>query len=206
MVISAAPLAPLPRPYQVAGSSPVVPSILLVDGENIDHTLGDILGRKPASADRPRWSRILAFVEAKFGSPCTGLFFANGARSLPGGFTNALRAAGFQVVSVEAASGVKVVDEAINLTLAALVDRPHAVVLASHDGDFADRITALADGTRPVALLGFTEFFNGRYGSLRSSGRIRFLDLESDATAFATGPLPRVRTIPLDRFDPLSLL
>ena len=40
---------------------------LLVDGENIDATLGtSILGRKPRPDARPRWDRLLEWAERAF--------------------------------------------------------------------------------------------------------------------------------------------
>ena len=38
--------------------------ILLVDGENIDATLGmSVLGRRPEPEERPRWDRVLSFCD-----------------------------------------------------------------------------------------------------------------------------------------------
>jgi putative heme uptake system protein len=54
---------------------------LLVDGENIDATLGAaILDRRPGPEERPRWDRVRSFVERRWGQPVTALFFlaANG--------------------------------------------------------------------------------------------------------------------------------
>ena len=37
---------------------------LLVDGENIDATLGlSVLGRRPEPDERPRWDRVRSYVE-----------------------------------------------------------------------------------------------------------------------------------------------
>src|SRR5674476_941173 len=41
---------------------------LLVDGENIDATLGgSILGARPAPEERPRWERVLEFARSVWG-------------------------------------------------------------------------------------------------------------------------------------------
>ena len=41
-----------------------VPTYLLVDGENIDATLGmSVLGRRPEPEERPRWDRVLAYCD-----------------------------------------------------------------------------------------------------------------------------------------------
>ena len=38
---------------------------VLVDGENIDATLGtSILARRPRPEERPRWERVLRFIES----------------------------------------------------------------------------------------------------------------------------------------------
>ena len=49
---------------------------LLVDGENIDATLGtSILGRRPRPEERPRWDRLLEWAERAFDQDVSGLFF-----------------------------------------------------------------------------------------------------------------------------------
>ena len=51
---------------------------VLVDGENIDATLGgSLLGRRPTPEERPRWERVTQYAEAAWGQPVTGLFFLN---------------------------------------------------------------------------------------------------------------------------------
>jgi uncharacterized protein len=51
---------------------------LVIDGENLDATLGQsILGRRPAADERPRWERVLAHTAAVWGQPVKGLFFLN---------------------------------------------------------------------------------------------------------------------------------
>ena len=76
------------------------------------------------------------------------------------------------------------------------------VVLVSHDGDFVDQVSALCDGSRQVGVIGFTEFVNAQFRNLPG---LRIFDLEYDLGAFNT-PLPRVRIIPIDQFDPLEFL
>ena len=40
-----------------------VPTYLLVDGENIDATLGmSVLNRRPNPEERPRWDRVMAYA------------------------------------------------------------------------------------------------------------------------------------------------
>ena len=51
---------------------------VLIDGENIDATLGSsILGRRPQPDERPRWDRILAFLAAQWNQKTRGLFLLN---------------------------------------------------------------------------------------------------------------------------------
>ena len=41
------------------------PTYLLVDGENIDATLGtSVLGRRPDPDERPRWDRVLHYCNS----------------------------------------------------------------------------------------------------------------------------------------------
>lgn len=177
---------------------------LLVDGENIDATLGtSILGRRPHPEERPRWDRVLRFAEDTFDQPVRGLFFLAAGHELPMTFVQALLAIGFRPIPLSGAPGEKVVDIAIQRTLEALVDRPADVMLASHDGDFLPQLEAVCDGRR-VAVLGFDEFRNGGFAALKDQG-LEFYDLETHVRAFNT-LLPRVRIIPIEDFDPLAFL
>lgn len=174
---------------------------LLVDGENIDATLGNsILGRRPRPDERPRWDRVLEWAEQAFDQDVTGLFFLAAGTELPTSFVQALLAIGYRPVPLSGEG--KVVDIAIQRTAEALVDREADVVLVSHDGDFVDQVTALCDGTRQVAIVAFNEFVNHAFRSLPG---LRLIDLEHDVRAF-NERLPRVRVIPIDEFDPLEFL
>jgi hypothetical protein len=43
---------------------------LIVDGENIDATLGNsVLGRRPNPEERPRWGRVRDFAPREWGQP-----------------------------------------------------------------------------------------------------------------------------------------
>jgi uncharacterized protein len=180
-------------------------TFLLVDGENIDATLGgSLLGRRPAPEERPRWDRVLEHARTAFGQPVRGLFFLNGSVRLPMSFVQALAAMGFRPVLLSGPPEVKVVDIAIQRTLGALLERGSGdVLLASHDGDFAEALGALLDGgDRRVGLLAFRELVSG---SLNELDGLEQFDLEDDVGAF-TVALPRVRVIPIERFDPWTLL
>jgi putative heme uptake system protein len=182
-------------------------TFLLVDGENIDATLGgSLLGRRPAPEERPRWDRVRDYAREVWGQPARGLFFLNGSSHLPMPFVQALTALDFRPVPLSGPPDVKVVDVAIQRTLEALAERGHGdVLLASHDGDFSPQLAALLrEGGRRVGLLGFRELMSGALAQLVSEG-LEIHDLEDDVGAF-TVALPRVRVIPIERFDPWPLL
>ena len=183
------------------------PTYLLVDGENIDATLGNHLlgGRRPTSEERPRWEKVRTFAGAAYEQDVRGLFFLNASSgNLPMAFVQALVALDYRPIPLAGGPGEKVVDLGIQRTLEALVDRPGDVLLASHDGDFLPQITALLDGRRRVGVLGFREYLSSAYSALADRG-LRLYDLEDDARCF-TVALPRVRIIPIASFDPLRYL
>ncbi|MEU8229446.1 NYN domain-containing protein [Actinoplanes sp. NPDC048967] len=180
---------------------------LIIDGENIDSTLGQqILERRPNSEERPRWERLRQFAEDQWGQPVTALFFLNASSGvLPTPFIRALQSMGYRPVPLSGAPHQKVVDIGIQRTLDAIGRRPGDVLLASHDGDFLPHVTRLlGDDGRRVGVIGFPEFFNGGFAGLVDSGLALF-DLEFDAGCF-TSVLPRVRIIDLDAFDPEAFL
>ena len=190
----------------MAGPAPSS-TFLLVDGENIDATLGgSLLGRRPAPEERPRWDRVRDHARETWDQDVRGLFFLNATGHLPMAFVQALTALDFRPVLLSGPGDVKVVDVAIQRTLDALAERGHGdVLLASHDGDFAAHVAALlrAPGRR-VGVIGFRELMSTALTELAAAG-VEFHDLEDDVGAF-TVALPRVRVIPIERFDPWSLL
>src|SRR5918998_1440612 len=150
--------AAAPECWDVPYARGVPETFLLVDGENIDATLGaGVLGRRPAPEERPRWDRVRDYARAVWDQPVRGLFFLNGSSHLPMAFVQALAALEFRPVPLSGPPDVKVVDVAIQRTLEALAVRGHGdVLLASHDGDFATQVAALVrDGRRRVGLIGF---------------------------------------------------
>ena len=174
-------------------------TFVLVDGENIDTTLGStILGHKPDPGERPRWDRVVDFARRLWGQDVTGLFFLNASNGyLPGPFVAALQGAGFRPVPLAGSGTEKVVDIGIQRTLDALVPREADVLLCSHDRDFVDQVQRLVTSEHRVGLLGFPELVSGAYADLD----VHLYDLENDAHAFQI-VLPRVRIIPLTEFDP----
>lgn len=179
---------------------------LLVDGENIDATLGSsILGGRPTPEQRPRWERVLGFAQRTWDQPVRALFFLNASNgTLPMSFVQALTAIGYVPIPLSGESYEKVVDVGIKRTLEAIADRDGDVLLASHDGDFAPEVGQLVDAGRRVGLLAFREFTSQSLASMTSRGLETF-DLETDVDAFNV-TLPRLRIIPLEEFDPLRYL
>lgn len=190
---------------------------LLVDGENIDATLGmSVLGRRPEPEERPRWDRVLSYCDELSDDAAGGegedthaLFFLNATSGhMPMGFIQALLAMDYRPIPL-AGSGnpeEKVVDIGIQRTLDALADRAEAgqtaqVLLGSHDGDYIPQVERLLDAGASVGVLCFREFLNAQLASLESRG-LTIHDLEADVKAF-TIALPRVRIISLEEFDPL---
>jgi len=179
------------------------PAYLLIDGENIDMTLGSILANRPRPEQRPRWERVIRFVESHWQKPARGLFFLNASRGLPWPFIAALKSIGIVPIPLEGSSDQKIVDIAILRTLEALATRPGDVMLVSHDHDFAQAMSALVGGGRKLGVLAFAEFMAAE---LRDLPGLEVLDLEYNAGAFDGAPLPRVRAIPIEEFDPLRYL
>lgn len=176
---------------------------VLIDGENIDRTLGQILDAKPRPEQRPRWDRVRQFAEEAYKKEARALFFLNASRGLPGTFIQALRLAGYTPIPLTGSSEQKVVDIAIIRTLEALKERGGDVLLISHDTDFREAFGELNDGKRTLGILAFLEYLSGDYLDLEG---VKFFDLEDDASAFAGGPLPRVRVISIEDFDPRRFL
>ena len=177
---------------------------VLIDGENIDATLGSsILGRRPRPEERPRWDRLLQFARETWRQEPVGLFFLAANNELPMAFVQALLALGYRPIPLSGESHEKVVDIAIQRTLAELARREGDVLLVSNDGDFVDGMTTLLDGRR-LGVIGFSEFRNHEFTPLVERG-LETYDLEYDVQAFKER-LPRVRIIPIQQFDPAEFL
>jgi putative heme uptake system protein len=178
-------------------------SFLLVDGENIDATLGaSILNRRPNPDERPRWDRLRDHVGDTWAAPARLLFFLNASRGVPMTFVQALVAIGYRPVLLSGPSDVKVVDLAIQRTLDAIGQRETGdVLLASHDGEFAPHLERLLQAGRRVGVLGFRELISGALADLG----VELYDLEDDVGAFAVA-LPRLRVVAIEDFDPRPLL
>jgi uncharacterized protein len=179
-------------------------TFVLVDGENIDATLGNsLLRRRPNPEERPRWERVTEYAERLWDQPVTGLFFLNASGGhLPSSFVQALLAMDYRPIPLAGRDDEKVVDLGIMKTLDALMGHPEAdLLLASHDVDFVDHVRRLQSGERRIGLIGFREYAASAYASID----VPVHDLEEDVGAFKVA-LPRVRIIDLDDFDPERFL
>ena len=179
-------------------------TFVIVDGENIDATLGNsLLGRRPLPEERPRWERVTAYAQRIWDQPVTGLFFLNASNGqLPSTFVQALLAMDYRPIPLSGRGDEKVVDIGIQRTLDALLAHPDAdVLLVSHDADFADHLGSLVAPDRRLGVIGLREYVSGRLTALE----VPVYDLEDDVRAFNV-PLPRVRIIALADFDPETFL
>lgn len=180
---------------------------LIVDGENIDATLGmSVLDRRPLPEERPRWDRVLEAAAHQWGEPAKGLFFLNGSSGiLPMGFIQALNAMDYSVIPLSGPEDMKVVDVGLQRTMDAIAElESGAVILASHDADFAPQVENLLDMGRRVAVMCFREFLASSLHELEDKG-LEIIDLEYDVHAFQV-TLPRLRIIDVDDFNPFDFL
>lgn len=182
---------------------------LLIDGENIDRTLGQILSKKPKPEQRPRWDRVKNFIEKEFQASCRPLFFLNASDGVSGSFLQALKAVDFIPVPLIGPTDVKVVDQGILKMLEAIKKAGSSnllpgVALVSHDSDFKNVFASMAEDHQ-LAIIGFKEFLSGDYYGITG---LRVFDLEEDVKAFRSElpPLPRLRAIELNKFDPTKYL
>lgn len=180
---------------------------LLVDGENIDATLGlSVLGRRPDKDERPRWDRILDFAYDTWDEGARGLFFLNASSGfMPMNFVQALVAMDYKPIPLAAEGDEKVVDIGIQMTLEAILEQGHGdVILATHDADFVPQLQGLLDAGRRVGVMCFREFASSQLLDMSEHG-LHMYDLEYDVRAFQVD-LPRLEIIPLSQFNPQRYL
>lgn len=180
---------------------------LLIDGENIDATLGlSVLERRPTPEERPRWDRIREATEQLWDQHVRGLFFLNGSSGyLPMGFIQALHAMGYRALPLAGPEDMKVVDVGIQRTLEAIAHKGvGSVILASHDADFLPQIQELLENRHRVGIMCFKEFLSSQFHELEDMG-LEIIDLEYDAHAFQV-QLPRIHIIDIDAFDPFDYI
>ena len=183
-------------------------TFLLVDGENIDATLGgSLLGRRPAPEERPRWDRVRDHARAVWDQPVRGLFFLNGSGHVPMAFVQALAALEYRPVLLSGPPDVKVVDVAI-AAHARGAGRARAPATSCWPATTA---TSPSPSRRCCTAAGAASGCSRSASSSAApscnstSEGLEVFDLEDDVGAF-TVALPRVRVIPIEQFDPWALL
>lgn len=193
-------------PEPATTDSPSANTYLVIDGENIDATLGSrVLGRRPEPDERPRWDRLLRFAEERAGQQLKSFFFINASSgSIPAGFVQALVGIGLRPFLLASSGEEKVVDVGIERTLDAILERGGDVLLVSHDGDFLTCVQQLLDDDRRVGVIAFPELVSAGYSSI-DDHRFELIDLEDDVGCF-NQRLPRLRIISLEDFDPFEYL
>ena len=179
------------------------PTYLVIDGENIDATLGmSVLGHRPEPEERPRWDRVLAYADESYTEDAKGLFFLNASSGhLPMGFVQALMAMEYTPIPLSSTHAEdKVVDLGIQRMLEAISQRGRGnVILGSHDGDFEPQVAQLLRNGHRVSVLCFPEFLSLELAQLAHEG-LEIVDLEHEVGAFQVS-LPRLRIIPIEQFD-----
>lgn len=180
---------------------------LVIDGENIDATLGmSVLNRRPDPDERPRWDRVLSYTEEHWDGRAHGLFFLNASSGhLPMGFVQALMAMSYHPIPLSGPATEKVVDVGVQRMLDAICENGDGdVILASHDADFEPQIHRLLQDGRRVGVMCFNEFLSTQLADLIEEG-LEVIDLEHQVHAFQV-PLPRLHIIDLEDFNPEDYL
>ncbi|WP_022867465.1 NYN domain-containing protein [Schaalia vaccimaxillae] len=192
---------------EISNQKANAPTYLVVDGENIDATLGmSVLDRRPNPEERPRWDRVLEAASEQWGTKAKGLFFLNGSSGfLPMGFVQALTAMEYSVIPLSGPEDMKVVDVGLQRTMEAICELGSgSVIVASHDVDYLPQIEELLDQGRRVAIMCFKEFLSSKLHELEERG-LEIIDLEYDVQAFQV-KLPRLHIIDIDDFNPFDYL
>ena len=171
---------------------------VLVDGENIDATLGSqILGSRPQPDERPRWDRLIAFTEDTWGQPATGLFFL-AASAAPDAVRPSAQRDGFR----RRAAGRRTRREDRRHRHPAhacgAVARDADVMLVSNDGDFLEDVDPLWGRRVPPCSQFRSSATSGSPFDAGRSSRPRVRRKAFDAR------LPRIRVIPIEEFDPAT--
>ena len=182
-------------------------TFLLVDGENIDATLGgSLLGRRPAPEERPRWDRVRDYGRAMWDQPLRGLFFLNGSGQVPMSFVQALDA----WTSAPCCSAARRTSRSSTSRSSRRSRRSRSAAAATCCWPATTATSprrspsCCATSDRRVGIIGFRELISSSLQELTDDG-LELFDLEDDVKAF-TVALPRIRVIPIERFDPWALL
>jgi len=152
---------------------------LVVDGENIDATLGlSVLDRRPNPEERPRWDRVLECAHGRWGQKAKGLFFLNGSSGfLPMGFVQALTAMDYSVIPLSGPVDMKVVDVGLQRTMDAIAQLGDDINLRVKQGDVINQINLSPDGVQIdgkfLHVTGDTKFERGVIAKNIEAGSIQ---------------------------------
>ena len=211
-----APTAAPPPPPTAAPAAPAGPRnvLVLIDHENIDWSLGNLIGPAQLNAEtRPRWKTLRTFVESRAnGGAVQFLSFLQHNDVITGFAVYLDGEEGFRPILLESEidqTGRRrpVVDEAIHRSLAALRERECDVLVVTNDGGYLIHLRALRETSagieRRFGVIGFVDEMSALY---RQEDWIEVFDLERDVGAF-TYTLPRrYMPIAIDKFDVDSVL
>ena len=211
-----APPAPqAPPPYAPPPDAPAGPRniLVLIDHENIDWSLGNLIGPERLNAEtRPRWSELRRFVEQRAaGGNTQFISFLQHNDAITGFAVYLDGEEGFRPVLLQSqvdATGRRrpVVDEAIHHALSGLRDRECDVLIVSNDGGYLQHMQELRQHGlfhRRFGVIGFIDEMSGLY---RSEDWVDTFDLERDVGAFSYQLPRRYMPIAVDDFDISSIL
>ena len=213
---AAAPAAAPPQPPTAAPAAPAGPRnvLVLIDHENIDWSLGNLIGPAQLNAEtRPRWKTLRTFVESRAnGGAVQFLSFLQHNDVITGFAVYLDGEEGFRPILLESEidqTGRRrpVVDEAIHRSLAALRERECDVLVVTNDGGYLVHLRALRETSagieRRFGVIGFVDEMSGLY---RQEDWIEVFDLERDVGAFSYALPRRYMPIAIDQFDVDSVL
>jgi len=171
---------------------------VFVDSANVDGVLGVILGRRPASTDRPRWDRVKQYIRStkKPHFVLNQRYFTDKVYSL----RQALRAMGYQVDVVSEVGTFPDNDDPVDTFILIKLHEilrslergeSRTVAVVSHDHCYAPVLTDLLRATGSVTIVGFREEMPAALLELQDLGA-DIVDIEHDMGAFLVR-LPRPR-------------
>lgn len=208
-----APAAPPAAPRQEVAAGPRN-ILVLIDHENIDWSLGNLIGPAQLNMDtRPRWSTLREFAQQRAqGGAVQFLSFLQHSDVVTGFAVYLDGEEGFKPILLTSevdATGRRrpVVDEAIQRSLTGIRNRSCDVLVVSNDGGYLPHLEDLrthgTDDDRRFGVIGFIDEMSALYRQLEW---IDVFDLERDVGAF-TYQLPRrYMPIAVDQFDVTSIL
>lgn len=184
--------------------------LLIWDAANMDASLGQLLGRKPAADDRPDMAALGRWLVEQAGEAeveaCVFVTVPKDVSSGMEGWVQYLRSVGFRVFAKPKLEGGQDVDVDMlkHLEKRQKEGDLEQVFIGSHDAEaFREAVTSLVAAGVRVTVLGFREFLGG-YGDVGAD----FVDLEQIPSLFRV-KLPRLNLRSLEEarwFEPTGRL